>query len=187
MQYKFNAVTLAILVISLSACGHKDDASNSAKESASSSASATPSASVPLATDAADLTVDHKGNVVASAPTQTTVAATLAPIEALPFVGTREYNFDGGAQTVQHITIKSDGTVIIKEIHSDFGQNSKFVTSFKGKFTNPIQLKDGSGTGLSFKDGKVFRLVNGQPDTSCSDAQSGKDNISCSSELDNVN
>ncbi len=145
------------------------------------------SASSVASINAADLAVDHAGNPISSAPGQSAKPAVAAPptlVETLPFVGTKEFNFDGGVLTVQRITIKSDGTATLKEIHSDFGENQKFVVSYKGKFTNLIQLKD--GTGLLFKDGKVFRLLNGQQDTSCSDVQSGKDNVPCVSELDSL-
>lgn len=100
----------------------------------------------------------------------------------LPFVGTKQFDFDGGALTVKEITIKRDGSTILKEIHSNFGENQKIVAYYKGKFSNPIQLKD--GTGLLFKSNKVFRLNHGKIDSSCSDIQSGQDNIPCASELD---
>ncbi len=183
MSNKLNAATLAIVIASLTACSHKDNSNTSATATS-------PSASAIMATNPADWAVDHKGNLVASAPASSTqpvnqpAVTDAAPDQLPPFVGTKEFNFDGGAQTVQKITIQDNGFTTLKEIHSNFGESPHFVTSFKGKFTNPIQLKD--STALLFKDGKVFRMINGKMDSSCSDVQADKDNVSCVSELDNA-
>ena len=185
MSYKLNTITLTALVILLTACSHKDNANSSATTT-------TPSASAIASTNLADLALDHAGNVIASAPAPSRPPAVIHPVsessipcQLPPFAGHREFNFDGGAQTVKEIMIQDNGFTIIKEPSGGEGVDMKFSTTFKGKFTNPLQLKD--GTGLLFKDGKVFRLMNGQIDSTCSDAQSGQDNIPCSSELDSVN
>lgn len=183
MTHKLNAATLAIAAVLITACSHKDNANQPATATS-------PSASAILAANPADLAVDHAGNVVTSAPAPSSKPAvsaspaSLTTAVTLPFIGKKSFNFDGGEQTVTLITIKSDGTVILKEPSGGEGIDQKFAVSFQGKFTNPIQRKD--GTGLLFKDGKVFRLVNGNVDHSCNDVQSGQDNIACSSELDNV-
>lgn len=103
--------------------------------------------------------------------------------DKLPFVGTKEFDFDGGALTVKNITIKADGSTILRGIAG--GENKHSVVTFKGKFSNPIQLKD--GTGLLFKNNQVIRLDHGKVDSTCSDLQSGQDNIPCKSELTDLN
>lgn len=108
------------------------------------------------------------------------VSSIVSAQDKLPFVGTKEFDFDGGALTVQNITIKADGSTILKSIASN-GTKQHYVVAFKGKFSNPIQLND--GTGLLFKNNKVFRLDHGKVDSTCSDVQSGQDNIPCQSDL----
>jgi hypothetical protein len=180
MPYTLNAVTLVSLVILLTACSYKDNANTQAATTSS------PASSIASA-DVNDLAIDHTGNVIVSKPVQPAPppVADELPDQLPPFAGSREFNFDGGAQTVKEITIQDNGFTIIKEPSSGEGVDMKFSTTFKGQFANPIKLKD--GTGLLFKDNKVFRLVNGKIDSSCIDAQSGQENIPCASELDESN
>lgn len=179
MPYKLNAVALATSVIFLTACSHKDNANTPATAPASSIASI----------NAADLAVDHAGNPISSAPVQSAMPAVTAQpstVETLPFIGNKSFNFDGGEQTIKLITIKRDGTVVLKEPSGGEGIDQKFAVSYKGKFTNPLTLSKADGSAALFKDGKVYRLINGQLDTSCSDIQAGTDNIPCVSELDSI-
>ncbi len=80
--------------------------------------------------------------------------------EKLPFLGTRSFNFDGGSGTGHSITIKKDGSTTVK-IH---GTVSTLVL-YKGKFANPILLKD--GTGWLLKGNKIYALTSGKIDNDC--------------------
>ncbi|MFB2772157.1 hypothetical protein ACE1AT_23155 [Pelatocladus sp. BLCC-F211] len=71
----------------------------------------------------------------------------------LPFIGTRFFNFLGGNGTGQSIAIATDGTTIVKLN----GTVSSSVL-YRGKFSNPIILQDGSGLGLLLKDDKIYSL-----------------------------
>jgi len=91
---------------------------------------------------------------------------------SLPFTGKRFFNFYGGSGTGHSISIKKDGTTTIA-IHGTSGSS----TLYKGKFANPINLKDGSG--WLIKDNKIFSLMNGQINKGCN----GDDASLCESEL----
>ncbi len=96
----------------------------------------------------------------------------LIAAETLPFVGKRLFNFMGGSGTEQSITISKDGKTKIM-----FHGVTSSSTEYKGKFTNPIKLKD--GTGYLFKDDKVYLLQkNGKVEQGCKD-----DGVPCVSEL----
>lgn len=80
--------------------------------------------------------------------------------EKLPFLGTRSFNFYMGSGTGHSITIKKDGSTTVK-IH---GTVSTEVL-YRGKFANPIVLKD--GTGWLLKGNKIYALTNGKIDNDC--------------------
>ncbi len=63
---------------------------------------------------------------------------------ALPFVGTKRFNFLNGSGTGQSITIDADGTTTVKT-HGTMNTS----VSYSGPFTNPIIFKDGDGVKLS--------------------------------------
>jgi hypothetical protein len=62
---------------------------------------------------------------------------------ALPFVGTKRFNFLNGSGTGQSITIEADGTTTVK-LHG----TANTSVSYSGPFTNPIIFKDGDGVKL---------------------------------------
>lgn len=70
----------------------------------------------------------------------------------LPFVGTRYYNFMGGSGTTNSITLKKDGSAIIK-IHGTVSTG----TIYKGKFQNPLNMGKQSGY-LKFSKNNVELL-----------------------------
>ncbi|NJR15971.1 MAG: hypothetical protein HC785_09790 [Calothrix sp. CSU_2_0] len=72
-----------------------------------------------------------------------------------PFIGKRFFNFAGGNGTGQSITILADGTTSV-QFHGKF----ESPVLYRGKYTNPINLQDGSGESLLLKDGKIY-LLNG--------------------------
>ncbi|WP_348946302.1 hypothetical protein ABHF33_07130 [Chitinibacter sp. FCG-7] len=78
----------------------------------------------------------------------------------LPFVGTRYFNFMGGTGTEQAITIKADGATVIKSI-GKFGES----VIYKGKYKNPLNLKDGSG--YEIKGEMITSLSHGKPEKGC--------------------
>lgn len=80
--------------------------------------------------------------------------------EKLPFIGTKMFNFMGGTGTGQSITIKKNGSTVIK-LH---GTGSTEIL-YKGKFSNPIILKD--GTGWLLKNNKIYSLLNGEIENDC--------------------
>jgi len=170
MPYQLNAVTLATFVILLTACSHKDNANAPATAPASSVASI----------DAADLAIDHAGNIIASAPAQPTtpaVTAAPAPAEPLPFIGKKFFNFMGGTGTEQSITIKKNGHTVI-QLCGDPATGGTCEVEYKGAFKNPIMLKNGEG--WLIKDNKIYSLEHGEIAKGCS----GDDQADCSSELD---
>ncbi len=69
----------------------------------------------------------------------------------LPFVGKKGFNFYGGSGTEQSITISKNAMVTIML----YGTQSSEVI-YKGKFTNPIIKKD--GTGWLIKANKLYLL-----------------------------
>ena len=79
----------------------------------------------------------------------------------LPFVGTRRFNFFGGAGTGQGMTIEADGQTIVKL----YGTQSSSV-EYSGQFTSPIVLEDGFR--LLIKDDRTFSTgVNGEASAGC--------------------
>lgn len=74
-------------------------------------------------------------------------------VAALPFVGKRTFNFDGGNGTEKSITISEDGHAHVET----YGSAGTFV-DFDGAFSNPLRM-DKTGS-LLFKGNSVF-LMNG--------------------------
>lgn len=74
--------------------------------------------------------------------------------EILPFVGTKYFNFLGGSGTGRTITIKDDGSTIVKIL----GTVSTSVI-YEGKFSNPLIFDDGDG--LLIKGDKIYELRTG--------------------------
>ena len=70
----------------------------------------------------------------------------------LPFIGKKAFNFQGGSGTGYSISIEKNGNTVIK-----FYPTGGTSISYKGKFSNPIILKD--GTGWLFKNNKIYSLV----------------------------
>lgn len=68
----------------------------------------------------------------------TTTMSTAIAGTNLPFVGTKSYNFMGGNGTERSITIKQDGTVIVK-IHGTVSTGIEY----RGKFKNLLQFSKG--------------------------------------------
>ena len=88
------------------------------------------------------------------------IAQRISATDKPPFVGEKSFNFMGGSGTGQSITIKKNGeTTIILHGTSDS------AVLYKGKFSNPIVAKDGSG--WLFKDNKIYQTTNGKVDTDC--------------------
>jgi hypothetical protein len=82
--------------------------------------------------------------------------------QKLPFVGTRSFNFLGGTATGLNITIEKNGNTTISYDYKTAGKRISGV-SYKGKFSNPIDLKDGSGIlgqtcRYLFKNNKVYAI-----------------------------
>lgn len=73
----------------------------------------------------------------------------------LPFIGTKEFNFMGGSATNQSITIKKDGSTTIL-----FHGMSGNVVEYKGKFKNPLPLRNDDGTTYYYeiKGNKILQL-----------------------------
>lgn len=91
---------------------------------------------------------------------------------ALPFIGTRRFNFLGGTGTTYSMTIAKDGQTVI-DLLGTAGRSQ----IYRGQFINPIPL-DGGG-GLLFQDERVFSLkTDGQVATGCRIAD-----VPCASEL----
>ncbi len=67
----------------------------------------------------------------------------VSPQTALPFVGTKRFNFLNGSGTGQSITIAADGTTTVK-LHG----TANTSVSYSGPFTNPIIFQDGDGVRL---------------------------------------
>lgn len=63
---------------------------------------------------------------------------TIAPANKLPFIGTKVFKFTGGASDEEEITIKKDGTTIVKFV----GKNGSFI-EYKGKYQNPLPIDHG--------------------------------------------
>ncbi len=68
---------------------------------------------------------------------------TASPQTALPFVGTKRFNFLNGSGTGQSITIAADGTTTVKT-HGTMNTS----VSYSGPFTNPIIFESGFGVKL---------------------------------------
>lgn len=98
---------------------------------------------------------NHKeGDAMLAERIESNCAISAAEID-LPFIGTRFFNTAGGSGTEESITIKKDGSTIIK-VHGKTGTGIEY----KGKFRNPILLEDGSG--WLFKGNKVYSLEDGK-------------------------
>lgn len=86
-----------------------------------------------------------------AAPRNTPQAASAAK-QALPFIGTRYFNFLGGSGTGYSISIAANGTTKI-QLH---GTQSSSV-EYEGNYTNPIVLKDGGR--LLIKGNKIYGVT----------------------------
>jgi hypothetical protein len=82
-----------------------------------------------------------------------------------PFIGTRYFNFMGGTGTNESITIEKNGTTTLKYVGHLSGRFGDPVILYKGKFSNPIKLKDGKAYLL--KGNKIYLLKNGQIQKGC--------------------
>lgn len=61
--------------------------------------------------------------------------------ESLPFVGKREFNFEGGSGTGQTITISKNGNTVIR-LHGSMAAGSQVGIVYKGKYKNPLRVYD---------------------------------------------
>jgi hypothetical protein len=120
-------------------------------------ADATKTAVAATATNSAPAT-STTATVAASTPVPATapVAAPIteappAPATQLPFVGKRSFNFAGGNGTGETITIEEDGHTKV-----EFNGSMNTSVDYEGPFTNPI--REGNGSGLLFKDQKVYQM-----------------------------
>jgi hypothetical protein len=86
---------------------------------------------------------DDKPMARVNPPKSAASPQTAAPQTALPFVGTKYFNFLNGSGTGQSITIAPDGTTTVKT-HGTMNTS----ISYSGPFTNPILFKDGDGVRL---------------------------------------
>lgn len=87
-------------------------------------------------------------------------AAVQAPADtAPPFVGKRSFNFEGGSAGMQVITINEHGHAYIEH------EGPQVTVMYDGPYSNPLQLLDGSG--LLFRDGKVYQTSGGAIAKSC--------------------
>lgn len=96
--------------------------------------------------------------------------------QELPFVGEKVFNFYDNEMGKQFISIRKDGAT---KIIVYGGNSSDGAIAYKGSFSNPIKLKD--GTGYLIKGDKIFLLDNvrnGHIQTGCID-----DGKPCVSEL----
>lgn len=80
-------------------------------------------------------------------------AAHAAP---LPFVGTRTFNFMGGNGTEYNVRIAANGHTVVKFCGSD-----SCSVLYKGKFTNPMYLKEDREY-LRFRGNMVYQLDHNQ-------------------------
>ncbi|MFA9202574.1 MAG: hypothetical protein ACEQSD_01060 [Flavobacteriales bacterium] len=95
---------------------------------------------------------------------------------ALPFVGTKTFNFMGGGGTGESITIRRNGTAKIM-IH---GASGSYV-EYSGRFSySGMKNKDYPNLGWLFRDGKVYQIENGRISTGC---QGSDERLPCVSEL----
>lgn len=82
---------------------------------------------------------------------------------ALPFIGTKNFNFMGGSGTGESITIKRDGTAKIM-IHGTDGS----AVQYSGRFSySGMRSKEYPSLGWLFKNGKVYSTENGKISTGC--------------------
>lgn len=79
-----------------------------------------------------------KFTIAVTALMVSTVASVSYAAGNLPFVGTRVFNFSGGNATEESITIKKDGTTVIKA----HGTSGSFVL-YKGKYQQYLPIHDG--------------------------------------------
>jgi len=94
---------------------------------------------------------------------------------ALPFIGTKTFNFMGGSGTGSSITIKRDGTAKIMS-HGTGGSE----VEYNGRFSySGMRSKDYPSLGWLFKNGKVYSTENGQISTGCR----GDESVPCVSDL----
>lgn len=93
-----------------------------------------------------------------------------------PFIGKKSFNFMGGSGTEEYITITKTGEAIIK-MCGDATTGGTCSVEYKGKYTNPIKLKD--GTGYLVKGSKIYSLDHGKVSKGCS----GDDTSDCVSDL----
>lgn len=94
---------------------------------------------------------------------------------ALPFTGTKNFNFMGGSGTGESITIKRDGTAKIM-MHGMSGTE----VQYSGRFSySGMRNKDDPSLGWLFKNGKVYSTENGKISTGCQ----GDESVPCVSDL----
>lgn len=95
---------------------------------------------------------------------------------ALPFIGTKNFNFMGGSGTGESITIKRDGTAKIMS-HGMGGSE----VEYNGRFSySGMRNKEYPSLGWLFRDGKVYSTENGRISKGC---QGSDERLPCVSEL----
>lgn len=97
---------------------------------------------LPLGMAKAKANANAPVNTTSVTPTPVTVSQngikTITPTNKLPFIGTKVFKFTGGASDEEEITIKKDGTTIVKFV----GKNGSFI-EYKGKYRNPLPMNKG--------------------------------------------
>ena len=97
---------------------------------------------LPLGMAKAKANANAPVNTTNVTPTPVTVSQngikTITPTNKLPFIGTKVFKFTGGASDEEEITIKKDGTTIVKFV----GKNGSFI-EYKGKYRNPLPMNKG--------------------------------------------
>ena len=85
------------------------------------------------------------------------------PSQRIPFTGTRQFNFVGGEGTTQQITIKADGTTVVRFVSSASG--GKPLMLYRGKYKNPIPV--GDGMSYLIKGNKIYIVSKGKVEQDC--------------------
>lgn len=75
--------------------------------------------------------------------------------QTLPFIGEKVFNFYGGPTGDEIIKIGKDGAT---KITAYGGTSGDTAIVYKGKYTNPLRLKNGKG--YLIKDNKIYLLDN---------------------------
>ena len=106
----------------------------------------------------------HQDISTLEAPSDASAPTTASTPVSLPFVGKRGFNFLGGANTAQTITITADGHT---EVHScrSLSEGGACTLEFSGPYQNLIQQEDGYG--LLIEGNTIYGTQDGQINSTC--------------------